>query len=410
MESSKSNNNPKSWRLTIEKKVMSMDFIEKKELEYLIDHNADLCISIFSPTHRAGREMQREDKIHFKNQVQSVGHKLEEIEISPRKRKDLLTDCYELLDDSHFWSHNSDGVAVFISDGKTHIYQLPVHFEGMNYIDEEFYLKPLIPLFSENKKYFLLELGLKEPKFYECDKYSLEEIEVDDLLPQRLEDVVGYDYEESMLQFAAQNQKRSGSTASFHGHADDRSSKKVEIKKFFNEIDKGIQKLISGSNQPLILACIDYMFPIYQEVNNYPYLLDEFISGSSNSEDIIDLHHKAQTIMDKLAEKSIAKRKETFKVLLSSAKASNQLVDILPAGIEGKIDSLFVENKMDVFGTYQPENATITRDNDHQIGENKSLMNWLVKKALQTGSELYLLESEDMPNQASEVAAIFRYE
>jgi hypothetical protein len=59
----------------INKEIMSL--ITKKEIVELHDVNQENCISIFIPTHRAGKKvLQQEDSLALKNQLKEVKNKL----------------------------------------------------------------------------------------------------------------------------------------------------------------------------------------------------------------------------------------------------------------------------------------------------------------------------------------------
>lgn len=194
-----------------------MTLIAKKEIAELNDVKQDHCISIFIPTHRAGKKvLNEEDALALKNQLKEAKHKLEQRELKPDAIDKFVQPVQKLIDYSSFWRDQSDGLAIFVADGFFRYYTLPIHFKRYHYISNSFYLKPLMPMFVGDGNFYLLMLERRNVKLYECTKHSFTEIEIDDLIPSSKRDRVGFDYEEKQLQFRTQ-QAGSGQ-AIFHGH------------------------------------------------------------------------------------------------------------------------------------------------------------------------------------------------
>ena len=169
---------------------------KKKSLE-LSQSDGRFCISIFIPTHRAGKEtLSGKDSINLKNQLKEIKVKLEEQGMSVDDVEKYVKPINDLVNDSEFWRHQSDGLAIFLSDDIFEKHTLPIYFEEFNYLSTEFYLKPLMPLFNGDGWFYLLTLKMDDVKFYEGTRYSITEIKVFDLVPSQLEDRVGYDYEQ----------------------------------------------------------------------------------------------------------------------------------------------------------------------------------------------------------------------
>ena len=102
----------------------------------------------------------------------------------------------KLLDDSNFWRHQSEGLALFISKDFFRSYTLPVDFGELSYISNHFYLKPLVPLFSGDERFYLLSLQPDKVRLFEATRYRCDEIDIEDKVPSQLEDRVGHDFEE----------------------------------------------------------------------------------------------------------------------------------------------------------------------------------------------------------------------
>ncbi len=384
-----------------------MALITKKEIEALEGIHSESCISIFIPTHRAGEEVLKgKDTLKLKNQLKEVSNKLENEEMGPREIDTLIAPIQELLDDSGFWRHQSDGLAIFRSDSFFKKYTLPVHFEAFNYVANGFYLKPLLPIFTGDGNFYVLALELEEVRLYEQTRHSIAEVVVDDLIPSRMEDRVGYDYEPKSLQYKSQADAQG--RAMYHGHAEGDRDRKNEIARYFRAIDKGLMTLLKDDNVPMIVASQDYLFSIYKEENSYQYLLDDPINCNLSETDKFLLHEMAWEKVAPIFDEERKEKVETFKQYDDTGRTSSEIEQVVPAALEGKIDTLFVQNNADIWGIYDPEKRHVRVD-EEPLPSSVSLLNKAAIKIFLNGGKVYLLEKDEMPNPNSKVNALYRY-
>ncbi|HKG55153.1 MAG TPA: hypothetical protein VKB04_12900, partial [Anaerolineales bacterium] len=124
-----------------------MDILNPTDLQSLIAQQGKWCISIYMPTHRVGRE-QQQDPIRLKNLLAEAETKLIANGLRRPKVQELMKPAEELLWDKDFWQHQSDGLAIFLSNDFWVNYRLPAAFEEFLVISKSFTIKPLLPLLS----------------------------------------------------------------------------------------------------------------------------------------------------------------------------------------------------------------------------------------------------------------------
>ncbi|MEO8932900.1 MAG: hypothetical protein ABI295_01220 [Xanthomarina sp.] len=325
----------------------------------------------------------------------------------------MLSPAQELIDNSSFWREQSDGLAIFIAEGVFKHYTLPVHFEEFHYISNSFYLKPLMPMFVGDGNFYLMLLERRNVKLYECNRHSFTEITIDDLIPEGKRDRVGYDYEEKNLQFrsahAGSGLHGGTSQALFHGQEAATGKKKNEIKKYFRAINDGINPLIHEENMPMLIVSQDFLFDIYKEVNTYSNLIEESLNVNFDDTEIFEIHEMAWEKMEPIFDQ---KRKDKIALFMEdqgSGKTAIGIDRIIPAAINGKVDTLFCENLEDIFGTYKEENNKITATQSLENEHTVSLMNIAAIKTFLKDGDVYLLDKEEMPNPNSRINALYRY-
>jgi hypothetical protein len=113
--------------------------INKKDIARLSKVEDALCVSIFIPTHRAGEAVRKNaDAILLKNQWKEVTDKLRKEGLTPSEIEQLGQPILELIDNTEFWSHQSDGLALFLTKNRLEKFTLPIAFEAFHYVSNEF--------------------------------------------------------------------------------------------------------------------------------------------------------------------------------------------------------------------------------------------------------------------------------
>ena len=375
-----------------------------KELANFKNENA---VSIFIPTQRAGKEvLEEKNKKHLHSEWVQIRKELKERKVDEEIINKIGAPIDKLLEDRNFWRHQSDGLAIFASSEFFKKYAIPVNFEAYHYISTEFYVKPLVPAMTGDGNFNILAIQLESVKLYEASKYSIAPVEIDDLTPSRLEERVGFDFKEKALQFRTQGE--GGDKTQFHGHGGSERDEKTEIKQFFRAVDQGLKDYLNKEKLPLVVYCQDYLFPIYKEANTYNHLIDTVIPGNPNDSDLMGLHQKALEVMEPKLDDSRNEKIERYKELSSTENTTSAVSDIIPAVYQGKVETLFIENRAEVWGDYNEDNMQVDFADNNENG-SISLLNLAAKKTIEMGGKVFLVEHEFMPQQKSKMNALLRF-
>ncbi len=384
-----------------------MSMINEKDFKELANYKNDTCVSIFIPTQRAGKEvLEGKNKKHLHSEWVQIRKHLKEQKVDESIIDKIGEPIEKLIEDRDFWRHQSDGLAIFTSPDFFKKFTIPVNFEAYHYVGNEFYVKPLVPAMTGDGKFNILAIQLEDVKLFEATRYSIAPIEIDDLTPGRLEERVGFDYKEKALQFRTQGE--GGEKTQFHGHGGSERDEKTEIKQFFRAVDQGLREYLVKENLPLVVYCQDYLFPIYKDANTYNHLVDEVIPGNPNDSDLLGIHKKALEIMESHLHDSRNEKIEKYKELSSTENTTSAISDIIPAVYQGKVDTLFIENRTEVWGDYNENNMQVEFADNNENG-SISLLNLAAKKTIEMGGKVYLVEHEFMPQKKSKMNALLRF-
>lgn len=389
-----------------------MPILSKEQFQNLAQFNNKPCVSIFIPTQRAGKDvLEEKDKISLKSQWKKASEGLKEMGLSQEKIDKIGKPLTEVMDDGDFWRHQSDGLAFFLAEGFSEKFTLPVNFETFTYVADHFYLKPLVPMFNGDGRFYLLQLQLEEVKLYEATQYSITEIKINDLIPDRLEDRVGYDYEEKHSKNKTQRSGVGGMDGSSTQHGYDAANRdqKNEILRFFRAVDKGIYEILHNESVPLVVACQDSYFPIYQEASRYKNLYPKSVPGNPEAyhENFLALHAAALNLLEPHFNKEREEKMNEF-TELNPSRTSSSISEIIPSLYEGKVDTLFLQNREDIWGEYDENMAAVNVHGERKKG-SVSLMNLAAVKVIEQNGKVYLVEKEFMPNKEAKMNAVFRY-
>lgn len=384
-----------------------MELIKKNQLNNVLTHRSEPCISIFMHTNIAGKEvLENQDKTKLKSKWDQCSRALKEKGFTSESIKKIGKPIQEVLENDSFWKHQSHGLALFAAENFFEKFRLPTKFEDYTHISNHFYVRPLADALSANHKFYVLALQLEEVKLYEATEFSFSEVNVKNHVPANINDVVGYDYEEKHLQVRNQQQNDAGGSM-FHGQGAGNREEKEEVFRFFNAVDKGIVKVLQDENAPLVVYCQDYLFPIYKEANSYQNLYEKPVKGNPNDVNINGLHEKAVDLLEDYFKSDKREKLEQYEEAKPEMK-TDVVHDILPFAFEGKIDTLFLENRADLWGNFE-ENQQKVEIHKERNDESLSLMNLAAMQVLKNDGTVYLMNSAFMPSKGTKINALLRY-
>ncbi len=381
-----------------------MPLMTRKIFKELAEVRQRPCISIYIPTERAGDN--KKAQIRFKNHIHEVKNKLQEQGMQGRQIIEFTRPLEMLQNDTEIWRHLSDGLAVFLSPGKFAYSTFPIRFKDYAGVSTHFYLLPLMPVFNGDGRFFILALSLNKVRLFEGTRDHVMEIGIEDLVPQSLHDTVGSDYEQKSLQF--RKGQSGGDRGLYHGQGGSKDFKKDEIVKHLREVDRSLNDVLQGYGAPLVIACVDYIFPLYRSVNTYGNVYPKNIPGNPDESHMHDLHHQAWQLLKDGFQKHRKNALNHYRFLSSKGRTTSIIVDIMHATKEGRVDTLFIEKNQHLWGVFDKDKDDIRVQNEKTL-ENHCLMDWAAKSAFLQGARVYLLEKEEMPENGSRILATLRY-
>lgn len=389
-----------------------MNLLSKQEIEQLVSDHQGPCISIYMPTVRAGAETQQ-NPIRFKNLLRKAKTDLEIQGYRTNQIEKWLAPAWDLLNNEVFWQNQSDGLAAFISQDLFQNYRLPLDFREQALVAGHFIVKPLLELFSNNGHFYILALSQDNVRLLEGTRYSVDEVDVNEI-PTSLAEALKWDDPEEHLQYHAGEGASTGGrepSAIYHGHGVGKNDtqEKKDILRYFQKIDKGLQKVLAEESSPMLLAGVKYLFPIYQEANEYNYLMDQGIPGNPEELSQQELHKAAWKILAPRFSEQQERAANRYRELagMEQDRTSNNLNEIIPAAYKGQVEAFFLTSGISQWGRYDWSSTQVKLEKEPSI-ENRDLLDLAAAQTLLHGGSVYLVDPDNLPDTAL-FAAILRF-
>lgn len=386
-----------------------MSILTRDDLQTLYQEQEGVCISIYMPTNPSETETDQ-GRIQLKNLLAEAEKHLLAAGLRVPDAQKLLEPAHKLLWDKLFWRYQNEGLALFLSAETFYHYHLPYHFEAQAVIAGRFHIKPLLPLLADDGQFFILALSQNEVRLLQGTRHSIGEVDMADI-PTSLAETLAADGPEKQLQFHTSSGSPGGGkrAAIFHGHDASGKLSRTNIRRFFRQINSVLSAWLVNEHAPLLLAGVDNLLPLYKEVNSYPHLLEEVITGNPEMLRAEELHQRGWTIVQPLFQQARRQAGAEYQRLIrnDSKKAANDPLQIIQAAFNGRIETLFVALGQRLWGRFDPETGTVDLHQEKGGGDG-DLLNIAIIQTMMNGGAVYAVPLEEMPSR-NILAAVYRY-
>lgn len=381
-----------------------MTFPNTPDIEPLLQFQGNICVSLYMPAHKGGPQVQQ-DPIRLRNLLGKVATELVEADVDTEAINELLTPARELLENNDFWQHQSSGLALFLGDDFFQYHQVPIEFDEFISVSHNFYIKPLIPFWTNNGTYYVLALSQNQVRVFEATRSSIKPLNLDSI-PTSLDEALKYDTLEKQFQFHVSKYK-GGGAAVYRGQSAGEVSNRTDVVRFLRAVDRGLKSSLTHTNRPMIFVGVDYLFPMYKEINNYPMLLERSVETNPDELNAQELHKWAWPFAQDHFRQSLKQSKVRYLKLAGSAYTSDRLGDIINAAHDGQIETLFLTPGQPKWVIYDAQSRQFT-EKDRSDLRTDSLTNLAALYTLHCGGQVFVTEPGNLPTNTT-AAAILRY-
>lgn len=388
-----------------------MTIPSRSELRTLLEEQQWPCLSIFLPMYRAGTEVQQ-NRVRLRNRLREAENYLFLKNLSSSAIERVLKPVEALVEDEQFWLHPTDGLAIFCSPDLLRTYHLPFGVKERLVIATHFSLKPLLSCFTDDGSFYILALSQNQIRLLKGTRYGVSQVELPDSIPQSLAEALRYDDPDNQVRYYSSSSgasvgKGGRRAAIFYGQGVGIDEMKDNLLRYFQQIDPGLHELLRKARAPLVLAGVEYLFPIYHEANTYPHLLEKGIPGNPDKVSAEVLHEEAWAVVEPYMLKAQQEAAAFYKEYAETERTSHEVKEIVPAAYYGRVAHLFVASDQEQWGIFQLATNTVHVHSTAKFGD-EDLLDVAAIQTLRHGGAVYAVEREKMPAEAM-IAAVFRY-
>jgi hypothetical protein len=389
-----------------------MDLLSQQTWQTLLAEQAGPCLSLFMPVYPMNVKTH-DEPLHLRHLLATAENQLAGWNLGAAKTAELLAPVRALAkDDLTFWQEQSEGLAIFLAPDFFRTFRLPITFSEKVVVSRRFWVRPLLPLLAEGGQFFLLALSQNQVHLFRATRFALHEITLPQI-PHSLAEATHYDQVEPVRQLHSIASSGAGvgrRAVAFHGHgtASDATTVKDTLHHFLQAVDRGVCTQLAAESAPLLLAGTRALCGIYRKVNRYPYLHAESLDGGPDRASLDSLHQRGWALVEPLFHQpeqqallQLRQRTGTH-----DARALHDLAAIVPAALNQRVESLFVTPSSEVWGSFAPEQNTVTFVTSPGP-DDEELINLALVHTLRNGGNVYVVAAYEL-NQST-AAALLRY-
>lgn len=361
------------------------------------------CISIYMPTHVHVNEM-KQDRIRFKQLVKECETSLN-IKYDDVTAGSYLKNLIDLEQDEDFWLTPTEGLVLFADHERCIVYKLQAPVEPLAIVADSFHIKPLLQYFQFTQKVQILGIDAENFALFEGNRYGVKPIMMDKEAPTTQEAAIGIHKAESYL---SRGSYGGANTGMFHGQGGRKDESEKSIEKFFRFVDNYVYEHYSKESKcPLILFALNEHHSVFHTLSGNPYLMKEGIKGDFESFDIKQLSEKVNALLEPEVIRKMQDKLDRYQAALSDGLGSERIAEITKAALEGRIETLLIEENRIVKGKINPKNQQVDFV-DPELTLVDDVLDDLAEQVLKSRGDVLLYPKTMFENKFG-IGAIFRY-
>ncbi len=292
-------------------------------------------VSIFIPTHRAFPDNRR-DPIAYKNQLQEAEAKL--AAAYPRREwQEMLERLQELLEDTDFWNHTTEGLAVLAGGNTMATFRLDAPVGPMNTVGSQYHLPPIYPMLQSISQAYLADISRDRFTVHQVSREGVEQVELPDIkasFPELFDDFDAG----SNLNVGTY----SGLIGTHHGHRARPEEIEKDREKYFRYLDGAFAKLYRDTGLPLILAGTQSNLAEFRQLAKGDFYLEGAIEKPLDAMEQKELQEMLRRIMQPHQEKALGALRTTISNKRKENRVAADLGALREAAREGRVETLLV--------------------------------------------------------------------
>jgi hypothetical protein len=371
--------------------MLHLDPFSENDFRRLDGVRADICVSIYMPTHLDARHGNEQDRVKLRDLARDLPRRLEEGGTDKRRAAQLAEHLEDLVEDEGFWRYLAHGLAILVNADMIQTYRLPMEVPQLVEVSDRFHLKPLIPLFAFRRHALLLDISLLRVRLFEVDEAGMRDLEVPGMPPS----------------FADAMRSRIGEDWEIYVGKNQSAQKKTFERQYCRMIEAPLRTFLAGRKTPMVLAGVETILSYYREVDTYGHTASELITGNQEHTDPRELAERVLSIVAKDFDAAIARHMDDVRNRQSGNRGSMDVSEIARAAQEGRVERLLVTLDETVYGRIEAGVGSFV-PGAADTPDTYDVLDELAGLTIRNGGEVLAAHRDALP-EGIKAAATFRY-
>jgi hypothetical protein len=298
-------------------------------------------------------------------------------------------------------------IAILSSPASTRVLRVANTVKPVARIAERFDIRTLLQIENGQKRFYVLALSQNRTRILRCTESTSEELEIPGA-PKSLADAMQTKPPDHVLDNRITAGPSVGTgTAVMFGTSTDRDSKDEYLLHFFAELDRAVNRMLSGSSEPLIAAGVEHEMALYRRINTCPRLVEPGIYGAPDGFEAGEMYRRALDLLAERERQMGTQVPADFDKRVGTGHASTHIQQIVTAAWEGRVSHLFLQQNASYIGSFDPVRHRV-KHTDDPLDTPIDLVNSAAEQTVLHGGEVKILPGSAMPNGVP-VCALMRY-
>jgi hypothetical protein len=274
-------------------------------------------------------------------------------------------------------------------------------------VDDHYDMRTVLALEAARKSFYLLALSQNRTRILQCTQDTAEEVPFPAGFPSSLADSMQTRPPDHMLDNRSSGGPSIGAGSVVFSTSSDRDTKDEYLLHFFKSVDKAVNNVLNGSEEPLVPAGVEHEIALYRRVNTYAGLVEPGVFGAPDGMDESAMHRRAVQQLEEREQEPGRVVPADFDRRVGGGLASIHIQEIVPAAFEGRISRLFFQANAQYPGIYDSVGHKVKRAED-SLERPADLLELAAYQTILQGGEARIVAARAMPDGVP-VCAVFRY-
>ncbi len=375
-----------------------VSFKKLKDLNTLLSTDGP-CLTAYVP-------LGKRSSLHWREPLRSIEGRVDQFGAAGRELLDSISDWDSIAPGA--LDHWIKSIVIFRSLDVFKVAHLDFEVADKIVMGPHFDIRPLLPYLVRDQSFYILALSQKNTRLLHCTMHSSEELS----FPAEIKNSFDSWMNQAKPDHTAVNnamtlgaQGTAGPNALAPKGAD-REKKEEYLAHYFKQIDRGVNDLLRGNTEPVVLCGVEYEIPIYRRISSYQHLATEEVLGSADGLKSGEMHSRAIQALERSYQARLDETLADWNHRVG-AGASNRLKDVVTAAHDGRVLTLIVSDSQEQTGVFDEATNTV-KGRATGTPEDEDLINAAAVQTIRHAGDVLVAPHQKMPN-GSPLAATFRY-